>query len=332
VTRAGRLGRRSVATAAALLVAIACAGCAGARAERPGPASRPALHPPLAAEAGAIARYVSPKCDPTASLRPAGPAAVTPGSFMAKIRARGYLIAGVDQSTYHFGYRDPFDGQLEGFDIDMARAITTAIFGNPDRVRFVVVPDAQRIPAVESGAVDIVAHTMTMTCARWQQVDFSTVYFTAEQRVLVLRNSPYGNLADVLLYLGKVCATTSSTSLAKIRSTAYQLVGIGSGSLSVPVTDWTDCLVLLQEGAVSAISTDNSILAGLAAQDPYTKIVGPSVSAEPYGLAISSQHPDFVRFVNAVLAQMRSDGQWAALYKRWIGSPVPPPPPARYQG
>ena len=51
---------------------------------------------------------------------------------MAKIRARGYLIAGVDQSTYHFGYLDPLNGQLEGFDIDMVRAVATAIFGNPD--------------------------------------------------------------------------------------------------------------------------------------------------------------------------------------------------------
>ena len=65
---------------------------------------------------------------------------------------------------------------------------------------------------------------------------------------------------------------------------------------------WTDCLVLLQQGQVAAISTDDSILAGLAAQDPWTKIVGPRFSSEPYGLAISKQHPDFVRFVNAVLA------------------------------
>jgi len=41
-------------------------------------------------------------------------------------------------------------------------------------------------------------------------------------------------------------------------------------------------------------------------------------------------HPDFVRFVNAVLARWRADGGWAASYARWIGAPVPPPPPLRY--
>ena len=81
--------------------------------------ARPAQHRPGAAAAAAG----TTSCDPTASLRPAGPPQVTPGSSMAKIRARGYLIAGVDQSTYHFGYLNPLDGKIEGFDIDMVHAI-----------------------------------------------------------------------------------------------------------------------------------------------------------------------------------------------------------------
>jgi len=81
---------------------------------------------------------------------------------------------------------------------------------------------------------------------------------------------------------------------------------------------------------VAAISTDDSILDGLAAQDPWTKLIGPALTQEPYGLAMSRQHPEFVRFVNAVLAQMRADGQWKASYLRWLGAPVPDPPPAQY--
>jgi len=95
---------------------------------------------------------------------------------------------------------------------------------------------------------------------------------------------------------------------------------------------WTDCLVLLQQGDVVAISTDDSILDGLAAQDPWTKIIGKPLTSEPYGLAISKQHPEFVRFVNAVLQQLRTDGQWEASYAHWLGHPVPPPPQAKYAG
>jgi len=272
--------------------------------------------------ASAASQAAAAACNPKASsVRPSGPPQVTPGSFMAKIRARGFLIAGVDQSTYHFGFLNPLDGQIEGFDIDMIRAVAQAIFGNPDQVEYKAISDEQRTPDVLSGAVDIVAHTMTITCARLQQVDFSSVYFDAAQRVLVLKNSAARSLAA--LAGQKVCATTGSDSLTVIGK---------NGAIPVQVPYWTDCLVRLQQGDVAAISTDDSILAGLAAQDPWTMVVGPRLTDEPYGLAISKQHPDFVAFVNAVLEQLRTDGQWAASYARWIGSPVPAPPPAQYAG
>jgi polar amino acid transport system substrate-binding protein len=298
-----------LAASALVLGAVA----AGAAPDRP-PAVR-------ASRAGsAVGHAAVAACNPEASsLAPSGPPEVTPGSFMAKIRARGYLIAGVDQNTYHFGFLNPLDGRIEGFDIDMIRAVAQAIFGNPNQVHYKAISDAQRIPDVVSGAVDIVAHTMTITCARLKQVDFSSVYFDAAQRVLVLKNSAARSLAA--LKGQKVCATTGSDSLAVIAK---------YGAIPVAVPYWTDCLVLLQQGDVAAISTDDSILDGLAAQDPWTMVVGPRLTDEPYGLAISKQHPDFVAFVNAVLEQLRADGQWAASYAHWIGRPVPAPPPAQY--
>lgn len=276
----------------------------------------------MTAQTAVAAQTSAQSCDPKASLRPLGPPAVTRGSFMARIRARGSLIAGVDQTTYRFGYRNPRDGQIQGFDIDMLHAIAAAIFGNPDKIRYVAMSNLQRIPAIRSGKVDIVAHTMTIDCARWRQVDFSTVYFDAGVRVLVPSNSRVQGL--FALSGQKVCTTAGSTALDTIPAMA--------DLIPVVVPYATDCLVRLQQGDVAGISTDDSILAGLKAQDPYTKIVGRRLVDVPYGLAISQQHPDFVRFVNAVLARLRADGQWAASYRRWIGSPVPPPPPAQYRG
>jgi polar amino acid transport system substrate-binding protein len=268
-----------------------------------------------------------PACNPMASsLRPTGPAVVTPGSYMAAIKKRGYLIAGISLSTYHFGYLNPLDNQIEGFDIDMVKAVAAAIFGTANgHLKFVSVTNDQRIPAIKSGEVDIVAHTMTITCARLLDVDFSTVYLDPPQRVLVQRNSTATNLGSFAFSnvpKDSVCATAGSTSLAPIRSAGVQAVAVAND---------TDCLVLLQEGKVGAISTDETILQGLKAQDPETKIIGPPLTGQPYGLAISQLHPDFVRFINAVLAKMRADGQWAASYRHWIGTPVPPPPPAHYR-
>ncbi|MBV9843606.1 MAG: glutamate ABC transporter substrate-binding protein [Kutzneria sp.] len=244
---------------------------------------------------------------------------------MARIAERGRLIAGVDQTTYPFGFRDPFSGELTGFDIDMLHAVSAALFGDPNRIQFKTITSAERISALTQGQVDIVARTMTIDCSRAQQVGFSTVYYVAGQRVLVNRGSSVTGIGD--LTGRKVCATKGSTSLDAIAAAA-------SHPVPVSVDNWTDCLVMMQQGQVDAVSTDDTILVGLVAQDPYTVIVGPRFTDEPYGIAVPKQDEDFVRFVNAVLERMRADGDWRASYQRWLGTrlgPVPDPPPARYR-
>ncbi len=322
-------GPRALARAlAAGLAAAVVAGCAAAPVSSspapPGPVS-PGPAAPASAQAAATTKS-SATCDPQASsLAPQG-TQVAPGSFMAKIRARGYLIAGVDQSTYHFGFLNPLDDKIEGFDIDMIRAVAQAIFGNPGKVEYKAISDAQRIPDIRDGSVDIVAHTMTISCDRLAEVDFSSVYFEAHQRVLVLKNSTVTGLGQ----LGgqRVCATTGSDSATFIA----KYPAAGGHPVLVTTPFWTDCLVELQQGQVAAVSTDDSILFGLAAQDPFTKVIGSDLTNEPYGLAISKEHPEFVRFVNAVLAAERSDGAWEKSYQRWVSPKYQAPPVAEYAG
>jgi polar amino acid transport system substrate-binding protein len=240
---------------------------------------------------------------------------------MATIHKRGYLTVGVDQNTYLFGYLNPTTGVNEGFDIDMAQAVSKAIFGTV-QIKYVAITSAERIPYLRNNTVDLVADTMTINCARWQLVDFSTVYYNAGQSLLVAKTSKAKSLAD--LGRQKVCAAAGSTSIAFIAAFA-------SHPIPVSVNDWTDCLVMLQQNQVAAISTDDTILRGLAAQDPHTQLVGVNFTSEPYGLAMSPQAPDFVRFVNGLLEQMRADGQWAAIYDRWLGGPAPVPPRPAYK-
>jgi polar amino acid transport system substrate-binding protein len=240
---------------------------------------------------------------------------------MATIKKRGYLVAGVDPNTYRFEYFNPRNGNFEGFDIDMIRAVAQAIFGDPDKVQYKALTNGERGPDVNNGTVDIVAHTFTISCARLKQVAFSTVYFDAHRRVLVLDSSKANGLND----LGgqPVCATTGSDAIASIESAP-------SHPKVVTEPYITDCLVQLQQGKVAAIISDDSILESLTAQDPFTKIVGPDLTDEPYGLAIASTHPEFVRFVNAVLQNVRTSGAWKADYIKWIGGPVPQWPTVGY--
>jgi len=223
-------------------------------------------------------------------------------------------VVGVSGDTRLLGARDSLNnGQLTGFDIDIAKAVAQAIFGtaDPATIQFRVITDAQRIPLVNegvaAGGVDMVARAMTITCDRWTKVAFSTPYLLAQQQLLVGTNLPSTTTIASLAKTGaKVCAPAASTSL----STLSKYPGVQP----VAVTIHSDCLALWQEGQVDAITGDNVILAGFAAQDPRAQIVGPSLEAEPYGVAISLQHKEFVRFVNAVLASPAGHKAWTAAY------------------
>jgi len=271
-----------------------------------------------------------PACgNPLASFAPDGPnpapgAAMPADSYMAKIQKRGRLIAGVSSDTLLLGSRNPLTGQIQGFDIEMLKAVSKAIFGDPNKIEFRVITTAQRIPVLADGSVDIVARAMTITCARWEQIDFSTQYYLAGQKVLVAKGSPVRAMED--LKGKRVCAPNGSTSMDKLK-TFPGLIPVGSDT-------HTGCLVLFQQGKVDAITGDDTILAGLAAQDPYAFVVkAPAFTEEPYGLGISKENPDFVKFVNGVLAQMRSDGQWTTAYNTWLKAalgPAPTPPSAVY--
>jgi polar amino acid transport system substrate-binding protein len=243
---------------------------------------------------------------------------------MKTIYDRGKLVAGVSQDTLLFGYLNPFTNQLEGFDIDLVKQVARAIFGDDSHIEFRVITPAQRIPLLQNGSVDLVARTFTINCARWKQVAFSTAYYNAGQRILVPNDSPVRGLED----LGgkKVCAPAGTTSIDNLAKAP-------SHPVPVAVPDQTDCLVRLQQGQVDAVSIDDVVLQGLAAQDPSLKLVGPKFTTEPYGIAINPAHADFVRFVNAVLERIRADGTWKDIYTRWLGrfGPAPTPPAATYK-
>ena len=100
----------------------------------------------------------------------------------------------------------------------------------------------------------------------------------------------------------------------------------------VEVVTWSDCLVALQQRQVDAVSTDDTILAGLVAQDPYLHIVGPSMSEEPYGIGINLENTGLVRYVNGTLERIRRDGTWNTLYRKWLSvlGPAPGLPTPRY--
>ncbi|MEZ5250294.1 MAG: transporter substrate-binding domain-containing protein [Ilumatobacteraceae bacterium] len=90
------------------------------------------------------------------------------------------------------------------------------------------------------------------------------------------------------------------------------------GLVVVAKPDITDCLVAMQQGEADATTGDDTVLAGFAAQDPSTEVVGPTFTAEPYGLGMNAADVDLVRFVNGVLERLRADGTLDAIAQRWL--------------
>lgn len=300
-----------------LLVAV-LTGCGlTAYSPTPLPSAEPTPSPTNAAPTTAPVNCGNPLASYDASDK-AGPA-------VNRIKKRGRIIAGVSADTYLLGSRNPFSGQIEGFDIDMVKAMAKAILGDENAYELKVITAAQRIPSLQNRSVDMVSRNMTINCDRWEQIAFSTEYYRSGQKILVQRGSKASRLADLA---GKrVCAPYDTSSMANLIQLEPDATPVGSDS-------HTGCLVLFQNAQVDAITGDDTVLAGLAAQDPYAVVPDQKAfTAEPYGLGFNSADVDLVRFANHVLADMRSDGQWKKVYDRWLAGalgPAPAPPKAVY--
>lgn len=308
-------------------MAVACAVTAAA-VLLPLAQAAPDTSPPAALRGPAtIAAAPADTCqDPEASLRPSG----LDGPTIERIRAAGKLVAGVDQNSFRWGYRSQAaGGSLDGFDIDLVKAIAKDILGDEKAVIYRAIPTNQRIPALQQGRVDIVVRTMTINCQRLQDVAFSTAYFEAGQQVLAPKQSGITGY-DTSLKDKRVCTAASSTAEAALRSQSY-------GSRPVTVPNQLDCLVRLQLGEVDAIVTDNALAAGQAAQDPSIELVGKPFTREFYGVAMNKDASDLVRRVNKVLEDYRAGGgtsPWMASYGEHLQLVLPGvagPPAPKYR-
>jgi polar amino acid transport system substrate-binding protein len=234
---------------------------------------------------------------------------------VAEIRDRGQLVVGVSGDTLLFGSRDPLEDVIEGFDIDVLKEVAEAIFGpdGEDRIVYRVITYAQRLPALEARDVDIVAHTMTINCRRWKRINFSSVYYQAGQKVLVKQGSGFSGIDDLNAAQARVCAPEGSTNIDFVRDNPEypDLVVVGK-------PDITDCLVAMQQGQADATTGDDTVLAGFAAQDPSTIVVGDRFTEEPYGLGFNRDDVELTRFVNGVLRDITASGRLDEIARTWL--------------
>ncbi|WP_406096890.1 glutamate ABC transporter substrate-binding protein [Streptomyces sp. NBC_01013] len=277
--------------------------------------------------------------DPEASLEPGR----AEGDAIKRIKDRGKLIAGVDQNSFQWGFRNPESGNLEGFDIDLVRAVAKDILGSPDKVIFRAIPTNQRIAALENDKVDVVVRTMTINCSRLDQVSFSTAYFQAGQQVLAAKEDATITGFNSSLAGKRVCTAEGSTAYEALEKESFGSVfkdehdGSAADEDRLTVPNQLDCLVRLQMGEVDAVVTDNALAAGQAAQDPAVELKGAPFTTEYYGVATKKGADDLVSRVNEVLVDYRAggtDSPWMISYRHWLADGLPGikgPPAPKYR-
>jgi ABC-type amino acid transport substrate-binding protein len=228
-------------------------------------------------------------------------------STLGKIQEKGEIVIGVKFDAPPFGFKNPQSGKVEGFDVDMGKHIADELGVEP---KFIEAISDNRIPFLEDGTVDLILSTMTINAERDTEIDFSEPYYVATGRILVPKDSDIAGVED--LAGNKVCTALGSTYEETLREEAPE------ADLKL-VDSYSECLELLQNGAIDAVSTDDVILTGMIIQDDSLEMVGEKLTTEPYGVGIKEGDKQLQKFVNDTLAKVEEDGRWKEAYDKWVG-------------
>jgi ABC-type amino acid transport substrate-binding protein len=233
-----------------------------------------------------------------------------PSTLPGQIQEKGEITIGVKYDVPPFGFQNPQNDQIEGFDVDLGKAVAEKLGVEP---KFIEAISDNRIPFLMDGTADLILSTMTINAERVQEIDFSEPYYIATGRILTKTDSPIQGLED--LAGRKVCTALGSTYEETIKEQAPK------ADLRL-VDSYSECLELIQNGAVDAVSTDDVILTGMIIQDDTLHMVGDELTTEPYGAGIKKGETEMVEVVNGVLEEMKQDGRWQEIYDKWVGQYV----------
>lgn len=306
-----RPNRVFTAALAATCAATLSAGCGG------GSTSLSASAPSAGAHGGDTQQSIINSA-PTAAA-----SLITPGSWAASVKKRGYLRVGGTDAGPVFSIKDPATGRLTGFDAGLSQLLAKYITGkstNATKLSLTTVDTRETM--LQNGTVDAVFATYTITPQRAQKVDFAGPYFESGDAIMTKKgNTTIKQVADLN---GKTVATegnsTAANEIKKLAPKAKVLLFQEDG----------ECVAAVQQGRADAYVLDQGILLGDASANPSLKVIGNPFTKEPYGIGVPKADPSAKRFVDAWLKTIFANGEWAKLWQATIGKVVsgaPPEPP-----
>jgi glutamate transport system substrate-binding protein len=233
------------------------------------------------------------------------------------------IVVGTKFDQPGLGLRNP-DGSMSGFDVDVAKFVAKELGYTEDQIEWKESPSGQRENLIANDQVSYIVATYSITDARKEKVDFAGPYLITGQSLLVRADTTDITGAESLANNKKLCSVSGSTPAQRIKD-KYPGVQLQQ------YDTYSACVEALKNGAIDAVTTDEVILAGYAAQSPGVfKVVGKPFSEEKYGIGLKKGDTDMRTKINDALAKMEKDGAWKAAFEKNLGPagiPTPPPPP-----
>jgi len=221
------------------------------------------------------------------------------GTTMAEIAEAGTIRVGTKFDQPGFGLEN-LEGDVEGFDVEVAKIIAGALGIAEDDIEFVQTPSAVREDVIEGDEVDMVVATYTINDTRKERISFAGPYYLAGQQIMVAEDNDDITGPESLKENpdAKVCSVTGSTPAENIQE---YLASPGQLTL---FDEYSQCADSLRNGQVDAVTTDNVILLGFVSEsDGAFKLVGEQFTEEPYGIGITKGDVAFCEFINDTLQE-----------------------------
>jgi len=235
----------------------------------------------------------------------------------------GNIVIGTKFDQPGLGLKNP-DGSMSGFDVDVAKYVAKQLGYNEDQIEWKESPSGQRETLIQKGQVKYIVATYSITDTRKGKVDFAGPYLLTGQSLLVKADNTDVTGPESLQNNKKLCSVTGSTPAQRIKD---QYAGVQLQQYDT----YSACVEALKNGAIDAVTTDEVILAGYAAQSPGAfKIVGKPFSDERYGIGLKKGDTDLRTKINDAITKMEQDGSWKAAFVKNLGpagisAPTPPP-------
>lgn len=241
----------------------------------------------------------------------------------AQNAADGKLTIGIKYDQPGLSLRNK-DGSFSGFDVDVATYVAQQLGVKPENITFKEAPSGQRETLIQNGQVDYIVGTYSITDKRKEKVDFAGPYFVTGQSLLVRSDNTDITGAESLNGGKKLCSVKGSTPAQNVKDKYAKEVQLQE------YDTYSLCVEALKAGAVDALTTDDVILRGFAAQNPGAlKVVGAPFTTEKYGIGVKKGDTESRNKINDAIESMFTSGAWAAAQEKNFantGYVVPAPP------